>query len=84
MIVFKKLWPVVKKKGVTECYLRNSFGIDKKTIKRLHQNGNVETKTLDKLCMALSCKPEDSAEYVPNKKDEDELLDNPTQKGKGK
>lgn len=38
-------------------------GIDSKTVRRLRANENIETKTLDKLCHALSCNIEDIMEY---------------------
>ncbi len=64
MIVFDKLWETMKEKGVSTYTLRESCGIDSKTIRRLRANENIETKTLDKLCSALNCKLEDIAEYV--------------------
>ncbi len=64
MIVFDKLWITMKKKGVSTYKLRESCGIDSKTVRRLRANENVETKTLDKLCEALDCKIEDIAEYI--------------------
>ena len=60
MIIFDKLWVLMKKKGVSTYQLRERCGIDSKTIRRLRAN---ETKTLDKLCAALDCKLEDIAEY---------------------
>ena len=63
MIIFDKLWIIMDKKGVSTYYLREKCGIDSKTIRRLRANENIETKTLDKLCAALSCKLEDIAEY---------------------
>ena len=53
----------MKKRGVSTYQLRERCGIDSKTIRRLRANENIETKTLDKLCAALSCKLEDIAEY---------------------
>ena len=50
--------------GVTTYALREKGGIDSKTIRRLRNNENMETKTLDKLCKALDCKLEDIAEYI--------------------
>ena len=64
MIVFDRLWEVMKQKGVSTYRLREECGIDSKTVRRLKANDNVETKTLDKLCTALHCKLEDIAEYV--------------------
>ena len=66
MIVFDKLWGVMKEKGVTTYQLREKCGIDSKTVRRLRANDNMETKTLNKLCMVLDCKLEDIAEYIPD------------------
>ena len=54
-------------KGISTYQLRERCGIDSKTIRRLHANENIETKTLDKLCTALSCKLEDIAEYIDSR-----------------
>ncbi len=64
MVVFDKLWILMKKKGISTYKLREYCGIDSKTIRRLKANENVETKTLDKLCTALNCKLEDIAEFI--------------------
>ena len=64
MIVFDKLWDTMKLKGVSTYMLREKCGIDSKTIRRLKANENIETKTLDKLCIALECKLEDIAEFI--------------------
>ena len=66
MIVFDKLWDVMKEKGVSTYLLREKCGIDSKTIRRLRANDNMETKTLNKLCAVLECRLEDIAEYVPD------------------
>ena len=66
MIVFDKLWDVMKKKGISTYQLREKCGIDSKTIRRLRANDNMETKTLNKLCSALECTLEDIAEYIPD------------------
>lgn len=63
MIIFDKLWITMKKRGVSTYQLRESCGIDSKTIRRLRANENIETKTLNKLCAVLKCKLEDIAEY---------------------
>ena len=64
LIKFDKLWATMEKKNVSTYWLREKCGIDRKTIRRLKANENMETKTLDKLCVALHCKLEDIAEYV--------------------
>ena len=66
MIIFDKLWDVMKEKGISTYQLREKCGIDSKTIRRLRANDNMETKTLNKLCAVLDCRLEDIAEYVPD------------------
>ncbi len=64
MIVFDKLWEIMKEKGVTTYQLRERCGIDSKTVRRLRANENIETKTISKLCSALGCRVEDIMEFV--------------------
>ncbi len=58
----------MKEKGVSTYLLREQCGIDSKTVRRLRANDNMETKTLNKLCMVLDCRLEDIAEYIPDDK----------------
>ena len=64
MIVFDKLWETMDAKGITVYTLREKYGIDHKTIKRLKENRNTETKTLNTLCSALDCRLSDIAEFI--------------------
>lgn len=66
MIIYDKLWDVLREKGVSTYQLRERCGIDSKTVRRLRANDNTETKTLNKLCAVLECRLEDIAEYVPD------------------
>ena len=66
MISFERLWVTMEKRGMSTYQLREQCGIDSKTIRRLRANENIETKTLDKLCAALSCRLEEIAEYREN------------------
>lgn len=72
MIVFDKLWETMESRGVSTYQLWEKCGIDSKTVRRLRANENIETKTLDKLCVALSCRLEDIAEFVPDGKENNE------------
>ncbi len=64
MIVFNKLWKTMEDKNISTYLLREKCGIDSKTIRRLKANENIETKTLNKLCLVLDCKLEDIAEFI--------------------
>ncbi|MBQ7108231.1 MAG: helix-turn-helix transcriptional regulator [Clostridia bacterium] len=64
MIIFNKLWKTMEDKNISTYLLREKCGIDSKTIRRLKANENIETKTLNKLCLVLDCKLEDIAEFI--------------------
>ncbi len=70
MIVFDRLWITMEKKGVSTYWLREKCGIDRKTIRRLHANENIETKTLSKLCTVLDCELGDIAEFIKDEQAE--------------
>ncbi len=70
MIVFDKLWQTMQQRGVSTYKLRNTYGMDTNTIKRLRLNQNVTTETLNKLCCILRCDLEDIAQYIKDEKDE--------------
>ena len=70
MIVFDKLWQTMQHRGVSTYKLRNTYGMDTNTIKRLRLNQNVTTETLNKLCGILKCDLEDIAQYIKDEKDE--------------
>ena len=64
VICFNRLWETMKRKNISTYYLREKSGIDSKTVRRLKNNENIETKTLDKLCRTLDCDITDILEYV--------------------
>ena len=64
MIIFDKLWDVMSEKNVSTYRLREAADLDSKTIKRLRNNMNTETNTLDRICKALDCNLSDIAEFV--------------------
>jgi len=64
MIKYDKLWKTMDEKGFTTYKLREKCGIDSKTIRRLKANDNIETKTINKLCIALKCRVEDIMEFI--------------------
>lgn len=69
MIVYNKLWSVLKNREISFYALREVYGIDKNTLKRLKNNQNVTVKTLDKLCAILNCRLDEIAEYIPDAED---------------
>ncbi len=64
MIIFNKLWDIMNEKNMSTYRLREIADLDSKTIKRLKNNMNTETNTLDKICKALDCELSDIAEFI--------------------
>lgn len=66
MIVYDKLWRMMKERGISQYKLVKDYHISSGQLDRLRKNSNVSTYTLNQLCEILSCKLEDIAEYVEN------------------
>ena len=66
MIVYDKLWRMMKERGISQYKLIKDYHISSGQLDRLRKNSNVSTYTLNQLCEILSCKLEDIAEYVEN------------------
>lgn len=66
MIVYDRLWSVLADKKISLYALREVYGIDKNTLRRLKNNQNITVKTLNKLCSILDCRLEEIAEYIPD------------------
>jgi len=64
MIIFDKLWELMSEKNMSTYRLREIADVDSKTIKRLKNNMNTETNTLDRICKALNCELSDIAEFI--------------------
>ena len=66
MITFEPLWETMRTRKVTTYQLREHHGIDSRTIRRLRNNQNITTDTLNKLCRILECTPADILAYSPD------------------
>jgi len=66
MIIFDKLWVLMKNEGVTTYVLREKYGFDSRTIRRLKSNANTTTDTLSRLCDVLGCDIGDICENKNN------------------
>ena len=68
MIIFDKLWKTMKEKGVSTYALREKHKFDSRKLRRLQNNQNVTTETLNELCNILNCSLNDIAEHIPDEK----------------
>lgn len=65
-IVYNKFFDTLNQKGVTMYLLRKDKVIGTATIEKLRKNeGNIDTRSIDRLCEYLDCQPGDLMEYVP-------------------
>ncbi len=69
MVVFDRLWETMGRKNISTYQLREKYGIDSKTVRKLRKNCTVTTATLDRLCTILECSLEDIAEHIPDRKE---------------
>lgn len=63
MIVYNRLWRIMKAKGISQYKLIKEYGFSSGQLDRLRKNENISTYTLNRLCEILDCRLEDIAEY---------------------
>lgn len=64
MISYAPLWKTMKDRGVTTYTLIYKLGFSAYTITNLRRNQSITMNTLEKLCAALSCTPNEIVEFV--------------------
>lgn len=71
MIKYDRFWETLEKRHISQYYLIKKCGIEKRLLRRLRNNENVEIYSLDRLCTILNCDLGDIVEYVPNPPDKE-------------
>ena len=69
MISYRPLWETMKKNEVSQ-YRIIKAGIDNKTLDRIKKGCNITLLTLEKLCLAIGCTPNDIIEIIPDETDQ--------------
>lgn len=64
MIVFDKLWEVMRKKNISQYKLINEYGISPAQITRLKRNENIKVGIINTLCNILDCDICDIMEFI--------------------
>lgn len=57
------MWKTMKEKDISQYELLQR-GIDNRTLNTLRKNGNITLYTLEKICKALDCNPEEVVEFT--------------------
>ena len=69
-ISYKKLFILLEEQGWTTYRIRKEKLIGQGTLTALKNGtGGLDSKTISKLCKALSCQPGDLMEYVPDEEE---------------
>ena len=72
-VSYKKLWKLLIDKDMLKKDLRTMTGVSTTTMSRLSKDENVSTGILSKICAALNCDVGDIMEFVPDRKDKQEV-----------
>ena len=63
-IVYDKLLRLMEVKGITSYTIKKDNIIGQATLKKIKEGGDIDTRTIAKLCRLLDCQPGDIMEYV--------------------
>ncbi len=64
MISYEPMWKTMRKKNISTYTLIYKLGFSPNTIHNLKHNKSITIYTLEKLCTALDCTPNDILEFV--------------------
>jgi DNA-binding Xre family transcriptional regulator len=67
-ISFKPLWKLLLNRNMKKTDLKAAANISSPTLAKLSKNRPVDSRTIEKLCAALSCQPGEIMEYAPAEK----------------
>ena len=62
MIDYSPLWETMQHKGISQ-YRLLKLGIDNKTLDSIKKGNNITLLTLEKLCFALDCTPNEIVRF---------------------
>lgn len=65
---YKRLWKLLIDKDMKKKDLEKAAGISHYTVNKLNTGQNITTETIEKICIALNCTPDDIMEIIPDDK----------------
>lgn len=69
-IVYDKLLKKMDEQGITSYTIKKDNIIGQATFKKIKEGGDIDTRTISKLCKLLNCQPGDILEYVEDSEEE--------------
>lgn len=71
MFKYDKLFSLLKERGFTTYRIRKENIISQAALTKMKNGtGNIDTRSLERLCAILHCQPGDLMEYVPDEREE--------------
>lgn len=64
-IVYDKMIKLMNKNGITSYTVKRDNIIGQATFRKIKNGGDIDTRTISKMCEVLKCQPGDLLEYVP-------------------
>ena len=65
-IVYNKLLKIFEEKNINSYTIKRDKIIGQASYKKIKDGGDIDTRTISKLCKYLGCQPGDILEYVPD------------------
>lgn len=65
-ITYDKLLEIFNERGITSYTIKKENIIGQASFKKIKEGGDIDTRTIAKLCKFLECQPGDILEYVPD------------------
>lgn len=65
-IVYDKMLNLMNERGINSYVCKRDNIIGQATYKKIKEGGDIDTRTIAKMCEILNCQPGDLLEYVPD------------------
>lgn len=69
---YDKMFALFKAKGISTYKIRKDNLVSQSSLTKMKNGGDIDTRTLEKICAILHCQPGDIMEYVPDDSDKSE------------
>ena len=68
-ITYDKLLALMEERGVTSYTIKKENIIGQATLRKIKEGGDIDTRSIAKLCASFDCQPGDILSYVPDPAD---------------
>ena len=74
-IVYDKLLKLLDERGITSYTIKKDNIIGQATLKKIKEGGDIDTRSIAKLCKLLNCQPGDIIEYIEDENFDDKVIE---------